>query len=130
MNCEHEHDRHSLTLVVFGDSLSDDGNLLSLIGLPLPPDWEGRFSNGPNYAEQLAGLLHMKLDDRAYGFAMASDATPPLLVNHVPPHSINLSYQVAQYIAELGGHKAPADATALINIAPMACRLALPPSPI
>ncbi|QPF94365.1 SGNH/GDSL hydrolase family protein [Bradyrhizobium commune] len=107
---------HNSTLVVFGDSLSDNGNLFNLIGLPQPPDWDGRFSNGPNYAEQLASLLHMRLDDRAYGFAEASDTSPSLLVNHVPPHAINLSYQVAQYIAELDGHKPPADATALINI--------------
>jgi Ca2+-binding RTX toxin-like protein len=102
------------TLVVFGDSLSDNGNLFNLIGLPQPPAWEGRFSNGPNYAEQLASLLNMSLDDRAYGFAEASDTSPPLLVD--PPHPINLSYQVGQYIAGLDGKKAPPDATALINI--------------
>jgi hypothetical protein len=111
-----KHDHETPTLVVFGDSLSDNGNLFDLIGLPQPPDWEGRFSNGPNYAEQLASLLHMRLDDRAFGFAEASDSSPPLLVDHVPPHPINLSYQVANYIAGLDGHKAPADATALINI--------------
>ena len=110
------HNHEVPTLVVFGDSLSDNGNLFDLIGLPQLPDWEGRFSNGPNYAEQLASLLHVLLDDRAYGFAEASDTSPPLLVQNVPPHSINLSYQVAQYIADLHGHKAPADADALINI--------------
>jgi phospholipase/lecithinase/hemolysin len=106
------------SLVVFGDSLSDNGNLLALIGLPQPPDWQGRFSNGPNYAEQLASLLHMRLDDRAFGFAEASDSSPPLLADPATgnPFPINLSEQIAGYLADLHGHKAPHDTTALINI--------------
>src|ERR1700681_2388013 len=105
-------------LVVFGDSLSDNGNLFDLIGLPQPPDWQGRFSNGPNYAEQLAKLLHTRLDDRAFGFAEAIDSSPPLLVNPATGSAfpINLPEQIAGYIADLHGHKAPHDATALINI--------------
>ena len=63
------------TLVVFGDSLSDNGNLFDLIGFPQPPAWEGRSSNGPVYAEQLASFLHMRLDDRAFAGAEASE--PP-----------------------------------------------------
>lgn len=106
------------TLVVFGDSLSDNGNLFDLIGFPQPPAWEGRFSNGPNYAEQLASLLHMRLDDRAFGGAEASDASPPLIVNPVThqPLPINLSNQIAGYLADLNGHQAPENTTALINI--------------
>ncbi len=106
------------TLVVFGDSLSDNGNLLALIGLPQPPYWQGHFSNGPTYAEQLAQSLHMRLDDRAFGFAEASDGSPPLLVNPATgnPFPINLPEQVAGYLADLNGHKAPHDTTALINI--------------
>jgi len=69
------------TLVVFGDSLSDNGNLFDLIGFPQPPAWEGRSSNGPVYAEQLASFLHMRLDDRAFAGAEASDLSPPLIVN-------------------------------------------------
>jgi phospholipase/lecithinase/hemolysin len=106
------------TLVVFGDSLSDNGNLFDLIGFPQPPAWEGRFSNGPVYAEQLASFLHMRLDDRAFGGAEASDASPPLIVNPATgqPLPINLSTQIAGYLADLDGHQAPAGTTALINI--------------
>ena len=68
------------TLVVFGDSLSDNGNLFDLIGIPQPPAWEGRVSNGPTYVEQLASFLHMRLDDRAFAGAEASDASPPLTI--------------------------------------------------
>lgn len=41
-------------LVVFGDSLSDDGNLYELIGIPAsPPYYMGRFSNGPIWVDRL-----------------------------------------------------------------------------
>ncbi|MBW8304848.1 MAG: autotransporter domain-containing protein, partial [Brevundimonas sp.] len=47
-------------LVVFGDSLSDNGNLYTLLGQPTsPPYYQGRFSNGPVFTELLgfnAGL--------------------------------------------------------------------------
>lgn len=104
---------HISTLVVFGDSLSDNGNLLALIGLPQPPDWQGRFSNGPTYAEQLAQFLNMRLDDRAFGDAEASNASLPLLGVPLP---INLSDQVVGYLADLHGHQAPHGTTALLNI--------------
>jgi hypothetical protein len=35
------HESRNSTLVVFGDSLSDNGNLFDLIGQPAPPAWEG-----------------------------------------------------------------------------------------
>ena len=54
------------TLVVLGDSLSDNGNLYKLIGIPPAPYWQGRSSNGPTYAEQLASMLGMQLVDYAY----------------------------------------------------------------
>src|SRR5215210_5707714 len=43
-------------LVVFGDSLSDIGNIAQapFINTPGPYYWSGRFSNGPVYAETLA----------------------------------------------------------------------------
>jgi phospholipase/lecithinase/hemolysin len=63
------HESRNSALVVFGDSLSDNGNLFDLIGFPQPPAWEGRASNGPTYAEQLAKMLHVRLDDRAFAAA-------------------------------------------------------------
>lgn len=42
------------TMVVFGDSLSDNGNLKSLLPIPKsPPYFYGHFSNGPIWAEYL-----------------------------------------------------------------------------
>jgi phospholipase/lecithinase/hemolysin len=57
------------SVVVYGDSLSDNGNLFSLIGYPPPPYYNGRFSNGPVAAEQLATALGVPLYDFAVGGA-------------------------------------------------------------
>jgi phospholipase/lecithinase/hemolysin len=110
------HESRNSTLVVFGDSLSDNGNLFDLIGQPAPPAWEGRASNGPTYAEQLAKTLHMRLDDRAFAAAEASDASPPVLVEAGHALPINLSNQLAGYIADLHGQQAPHHTIVLINI--------------
>ena len=44
-----EYDR----LVVFGDSLSDNGNLYAVQGYPPAPYWQGRFSSGAVFTELL-----------------------------------------------------------------------------
>ena len=41
--------------LVFGDSLSDSGNLYRTIGAPPAPYYAGHFSNGPTWFEQIAG---------------------------------------------------------------------------
>jgi phospholipase/lecithinase/hemolysin len=56
-------------LVVYGDSLSDNGNLFNAIGYPPAPYFNGRFSNGPVAAEQLAATLGVPLIDFAVGGA-------------------------------------------------------------
>src|SRR5262249_49853413 len=78
-------------------------------GQPQPPYCEGRFSNGPTYAEQLANWLGTPLQDLAFGGATASDASPGTL-----PLPINLPEQVAAYIFGLGKHAAPQGTTAII----------------
>jgi phospholipase/lecithinase/hemolysin len=58
------------SVIVYGDSLSDNGNLYSYIGYPpSPPYYQGRFSNGPVAAEQLAADLSAPLYDFAVGGA-------------------------------------------------------------
>jgi outer membrane lipase/esterase len=49
------------SITVFGDSLSDNGNIPKLFGIdvPAPPYYMNRFSNGPVYAEYLNGLLNV-----------------------------------------------------------------------
>ena len=46
-------------LVIFGDSLSDVGNVYARDNFPPSPYWVGRFSNGPVWIEQLAAGLGM-----------------------------------------------------------------------
>lgn len=74
---------HALTidkLVTFGDSLTDNGNFYSYTFHYIPknpPYYEGRFSNGPTWAEDLAEMLHLAptdFIDYAYGGATAREA--------------------------------------------------------
>src|ERR1700755_1796910 len=62
-------------VVVYGDSLSDNGNVFrvtSLLGFPTPvspPYFEGRFSNGPVAVEDVASHFGVPLLDFAFGGA-------------------------------------------------------------
>ncbi len=77
-------------LVVFGDSLSDNGNYYAMYGYPPPPYWEGRFSNGPVWVEQMAnhlGLESAAISDRAVAGALTTNV---------------LSLQIRPYLVEKG----------------------------
>jgi phospholipase/lecithinase/hemolysin len=56
------------SVVVYGDSLSDNGNLFAASGgtIPGPPYFDGRRSNGPVAVEQLATTLGVPLQDFAW----------------------------------------------------------------
>ena len=57
------------SVVVFGDSLSDNGNAYKASGFTIPPDppyYMGRRSNGPVAVEQFASLLGVPLADFAF----------------------------------------------------------------
>lgn len=59
-------------MVVFGDSLSDSGNLKRrLLLFPNTPYWFGRFANGPNWTEYLAERTGVAVQNHAYGGAVA-----------------------------------------------------------
>jgi outer membrane lipase/esterase len=50
------------SLIAFGDSLLDNGNIPRITGQnspPSPPYYHNRFSNGPTFAEYLPKLLHL-----------------------------------------------------------------------
>lgn len=104
------------SLYVFGDSLSDAGNVAALVegGLgvtaPAPPYYQGRFTDGPNYADVLAQALGISAGltpslmggtNYAYGFAQTgagTSALPPAPVLEVP----NVGTQILQFTADLG----------------------------
>jgi hypothetical protein len=54
------------SVVVYGDSLSDNGNLFAATGQPPAPYFEGRRSDGPVAVEQLATALGAPLYDFAW----------------------------------------------------------------
>lgn len=70
-------------IVVFGDSLSDNGNLYTFTkhahsivpSIPVmpktPPYYQGRFTNGLNWVDDLGAAYHVKVDDYAYGGSWA-----------------------------------------------------------
>jgi cholinesterase len=59
------------SIVVYGDSLSDNGNLFAATGglVPAAPYVNGEFSNGPVAVQQLSTLLGAPLVDFAFGGA-------------------------------------------------------------
>ena len=59
-------------MVVFGDSLSDTGNLKRrLLIFPNTPYWLGRFANGPNWTDYLAERTGLAVQNHAFGGAVA-----------------------------------------------------------
>jgi phospholipase/lecithinase/hemolysin len=69
-------------IVFFGDSLSDNGNLYQSIKLipKSPPYYNGRFSNGPTWAENLAQhyYTHYYVDSANYAYGGATTITHSL----------------------------------------------------
>lgn len=76
-------------IVVFGDSLSDTGNMFEATGIPpSPPYYEGRFSNGPVWVDYLAEDLGLSSDRRtnyAFGGATTGSENTTQLPASVPP---------------------------------------------
>ncbi len=96
------------SLVFFGDSLTDNGNLFALTGLPLSPPYAQRFSDGQTYAEYLPGRIGVTVQNFAFGGAEASTEATDSPIQQF----INLGSQVDQYLARLGGQPAPDGAAA------------------
>ena len=95
-------------LYVFGDSLSDVGNVFLATGgtVPAPPYFNGRLSNGPNWVDDLAAKLGVGPilpslaggTDFAFGSAVTGTAVP------APPSAVpNVVQQVGQFSAATGG---------------------------
>jgi thermolabile hemolysin len=75
-------------IYVFGDSLSDNGNFVKILG-PIEQYtpyhyWQGRWSNGPVWAEYLARKLRANLLDFAVGGATTGDTTRGVFYPYAP----------------------------------------------
>jgi phospholipase/lecithinase/hemolysin len=90
-------------LVVFGDSLSDTGNLFSAIGFPpSPPYFEGRGTNGPVAVEYLQAALGLSdADVENYAFYGATTGAGNIIDSGTPATSNGLPGVLLQYMNAL-----------------------------
>lgn len=97
-------------MVVFGDSLVDNGNgtyLLTNKTWPADPAFfDGRFSNGPTWVEQLASKLHIPIvDDLAYGGATTNNSVAHGYTGYSSNISVpDVHHQVSMYLDRMNGH--------------------------
>jgi phospholipase/lecithinase/hemolysin len=89
-------------LVVFGDSLSDNGNTYAAVGLPKPPYYDGRWTNGYNWVDyftRIAGLpaATAYLENGGTNFAVGGST------------SELLGAQILVYLATVGGKADPSN---------------------
>lgn len=62
-------------IVLFADSLSDNGNVYKHSGFPpSPPYWKGRFSDGPTWAEHVADAISIPFENIGYAGATTDNA--------------------------------------------------------
>lgn len=101
-------------LYVFGDSLSDVGNVYIASGATLPasPYFNGQFSNGPVWVQDLSislglGVLKPSLAGGTdYAFGSATTSNPTTKTTVVP----TLTQQIGLFLAAVGGSGAPSSA--------------------
>ncbi|MBR9981110.1 MAG: SGNH/GDSL hydrolase family protein, partial [Desulfatitalea sp.] len=99
-------------IVVFGDSLSDNGNYVLYEGQPAPDPalyWQGRFSNGPVWVEYLTDPAHFdtNLTGRAFGGAESDGLAPPGLIQQVRTHILGTGPPLSPtnlYVIWIGGN--------------------------
>jgi phospholipase/lecithinase/hemolysin len=87
-------------LVVFGDSLSDNGNTFATAGLPKAPYYKGRWTNGPNWVDYFSGFAHIPdvtafSQNRGTNFAVGGST------------SQYLAAQIGLYLETSGGRANP-----------------------
>jgi phospholipase/lecithinase/hemolysin len=116
-------------LVVFGDSLSDDGNTFAVSGVPGIPYFDGRYSNGPNWVDYFHGIAEnfnvdislptpwlkdpTNRDDNATDFAVGGSTSGDLnVLNGAFP---KFPDQIMAYLGHRGSNN-PADDLCIIWI--------------
>jgi outer membrane lipase/esterase len=102
-------------LVVFGDSLSDNGNALALdpcsFKPPTPPYFMGRFSNGPNWVDYFPcvarSVAHLGPVTAFFAAPQPNDHATDFAIGGATSGQVN--QQIGAYLASLGGKPAPGD---------------------
>jgi phospholipase/lecithinase/hemolysin len=101
-------------LVVFGDSLSDTGNLFKTLGglfPPSPPYSQGRFSNGPIWVDKLAADLGLSQATLNFAFGGATSGRNNIgaqLIGGTLPPGVKLPGlldEIDQFTAAAGGKR-------------------------
>jgi len=102
---------------VFGDSLSDTGNLASIVGpFPSPPFYDNRVSNGPVAVEILAEKLGLPLHTSLHLVGPAVGSNYAIAgANAAGNEGIDLPMQLNIFLAN-HGYRAPGDALYVIMI--------------
>ncbi len=92
-------------VVVFGDSLSDEGNLASIVGdFPQPPFYNNRVSNGPVAVEIMAAELGITLRPSLHLVGPARGTNYAVAAARARGGAlIDLAYQVELFLANHGG---------------------------
>ncbi len=103
-------------IYVFGDSLSDDGNVFKASGNTFPPlpYYQGRFSNGPVWVEQLAPLLGLQPNPNTnFAFGGATTGGDNTLNSVFPTPLPGLQQEINSFTAPLKAANQSADPNAL-----------------
>jgi thermolabile hemolysin len=88
---DEEKDSKMPRIVVFGDSLSDNGNLKAWVRLfPSPPYFLGHFTNGPNWTDYLSKEADVTVQNWAYGGAQSE------------PHNDSSVSEIIDYVQTVG----------------------------
>ena len=96
-------------LIVFGDSLSDNGNSLFLFSVPPAPYYKGRWSNGPNWLDYFPSVAHHfptvaaffpnPDNEKGTNFAVGGAVSSDLLKSEPTGFPV----QIPTYLASTGG---------------------------
>ncbi len=93
------------SLIVFGDSASDPGNFFALTGGATPqspPYFQGRFTNGPVWAELLPGMLGPMNNVQNFAYGSAQTGTSGIVNGVSQPIGILGPRQVGQFLSTTG----------------------------
>ncbi|KAG2437171.1 hypothetical protein HXX76_005835 [Chlamydomonas incerta] len=95
--------------VIFGDSLTDTGNVFRDGGVPDPLIYyKGRFTNGPNWVDYLNATLSSKHPVQIYNYATGGGVACSINLNNTRyPYARDAINQTGNFLADLARGKIP-----------------------